>query len=202
MAEPRHHGAGTVSTEGQLSENLKEILSGFAGKAILSGGLWSLLAPTYNTPTVYINEDTIISTITVQTRLPKRDRFNVIKGVYTAQINDFQPSDYPSLTDNTGITDDLERLEFDYDLNFTDRPYTAQRIAKIELKKARQQIVVKFRCTLHAMQLQVGSTCYLSLERMGWINKVFEVTEFRFVLLGDENSPYLGVELSLRETAS
>ena len=201
-AEPRYHGSGTISTGTALDENLQDMLSASGAKAIYAGGLWQIKSAIYETPIVTLNESHIISQISSDTKLPRRERFNSIKGVYTASINDFQPSDYPSLVDSAGITADGEQIWVDYDLPFTNRPFTAQRLAKVELKKARQELVVKIQCNLHAMQVQAGSNVMITNARMGWTNKVFEVTEFKFIPIGDEQNPSLSVELTLRETAA
>lgn len=203
FAEPRYTASGVLDTETDLGENAKDILSSCGGKAVYAGGAWTLIAAAYSAPTVTLTEDDFIGPITVQTKLTRRDRFNAIKGIYTSQINDFQPSDYPVLEDNAGAATDGETIYFEYDLPLTNRPFTAQRLAKVELKKARQEIVVKVRCNLRAMQVQAGDTIMLTVDRFGWTAKIFDVTEFKFSTNTNGNdAPEIGVELTLRETVS
>ncbi len=203
FAEPRYHGAALLDTGTDTGENAKDILSAFGGKAIYAGGAWILKAAAYTAPTITLSESDFTGPITVQTKLTRRDRFNAIKGVYTSPINDFQPSDYPVLEDSAGATADGEVIYFDYDLPLTNRPYTAQRLAKVELKKARQEIVCRVRCNLKALQVQAGDTVMLSVERFGWTSKVFDVTGFKFITdEAEDGSPIIGIELTLRETAA
>lgn len=201
-AEPRYHGAGVLTADREIGDNLLDTLSGWGGKAVYAGGVWKLLPPVYATPTVTLDEDDFASALKVSTSLGRRDRFNQIKGVFTSSINDWQPSDYPAMTDDTAVTADGQVIFRDYDLPFTNREFATQRLAKIEVLKATQDIVVKARCNLRAMQIQVGDTVYINNTRLGWSSKVFEVTVFRFINGGTSDEPDIGVELTLRETAA
>lgn len=200
--EPRFHGAAYIDSGKTLGENLGELLSGFGGRAVFAGGLWRILSATYVTPTVTISENDLIAPLMVQTKISRSERFNQIKGVYTSQLNDWQAADYPALKDSTAVANDGQEISRDYDLPVTNRPYTAQRIAKIELKKAVQELVVRLQCNLMGLQVQAGDTVMVDNARLGWSAKVFEVTDFKFVMGGSGETPELGVELTLRETVT
>jgi len=51
-------------------------------------------------------------------------------------------------------------------------------------------------------KVQAGDTVYLNNTRLGWSSKAFEVISFKFILGGNGDTPSLGVELNLRETAA
>lgn len=95
-----------------------------------------------------------------------------------------------------------ERIWRDVELPFTTSSPTAQRLAKIELERGRQQITVSAPMKLTAMQCQAGDVINLTNTRMGWTAKPFEVVEFSFTVEDQGGSPALGVDLVLRETAS
>lgn len=202
-AEPRYHGAGALTTNAEVGDNFLDILSGFGGKAIYAGGIWKILAAAYTAPTFTLSENDITAPMKIATQVARREKFNQIKGVFSSSINDWQPTDYPAMTDDAAVTRDGQLIPRDYDLPFTNREFTTQRLAKIEVLKAGQPIIVKCRCTLRAMQVQAGDTIYVNNERMGWEEKIFEVTQFKFILGGSsKENPELGVELTLRETAA
>lgn len=201
-AEPRYHGAGVLDVANEIQDNLLDILSCSGAKAIYAGGVWKVLPAAYYSPTVTLDEDDFIGPLKIQTKLSRRDRFNLIRGVFSSSLNDWQPTDYPAMSDSAAIGRDGQEIGRDYDLPFTNREFCTQRLAKIELKKAVQDIVVKARCNLRAMQVQAGDTVNITNARMGWSSKPFEVTAFRFILGGEGDPPDLGVELTLRETAS
>lgn len=201
-AEPRYAAGGVLETSIELEENLRDILSGMGGQAIYAGGAWRLKAAAYESPTVTLDEDDFIGPITVNTKLSRKDRFNKVKGVYVSPINLGQPSDYPPVNNSTYETQDGESITKPFDLPFTQRPHTAQRMAKIELEKSRQEITVTAICNLRAMQIQAGDTVQITNERFGWSSKVFEVIQWKLINSESDGAPQIAVELLLRETAS
>jgi hypothetical protein len=78
----------------------------------------------------------------------------------------------------------------------------AQRLAKIELEKVRQQITTVWPCRLTVLRFQAGDTVSLTNTRLGWSAKVFEIIDFRMVTRESDGVPRLGVDLTLRETAA
>lgn len=200
-AEPRYHGAGVLTTANETGDNLLDTLTGFGGKAIYAGGVWKLQAAAYSAPTFTLDENDITAPMKISTKLARREKFNQIKGVFTSSLNDWQPTDYTPMTDDAAVVRDGQLIPRDYDLPFVNREFATQRLAKIEVLKANQAIVVKCKCTLRAMQVQAGDTIFVNNARMGWVEKVFEVTQFKFILGGQSDTPELGVELTLRETA-
>ena len=89
------------------------------------------------------------------------------------------------------------------DLPFTVSSAAAQRLAKIELERARQQIVVQLQCKLGAYRMQPGDTVQLTIPRYGWAEKVFEVADLTLRQdVGRGDVPLLVVELTLKETAA
>jgi hypothetical protein len=148
-------------------------------------------------------------------RLAKRDLYNGIMGTFIAESNQFQISDFPYYAQDNihGYTNGA--AQFQGDLNFqTDGarlwkniqlPFTsscpmAQRLAKIEMLRGRQQWRGTIQGQLSLYQSVPLDTTYLSLPQMGWANKIFEVQNSRFVVSADQGAPTLGVELDLQET--
>ena len=84
-----------------------------AGNAIYVGGKWHLNAGAYEAPTFTITEDILIEGVTIRAKIPKRDRFNTVKGIYTApgSSNSYQPQDYPAYVDTAAKTDDARSVK-------------------------------------------------------------------------------------------
>lgn len=177
-AEPRYHGGGIIKTSGDLNKNLEEILSGMSGQAVHTGGTWEILAGEYQTPTIYFDESDFAGPIKTQTKVSRPNRYNLVQGVYTSPINGGNPSDYPLVQNSTYQTQDGETLQRLLDLAFTQRAHTAQRIAKIDLERSRQEIIVNLQLKLSGMKVQVGNNFFLTIERYGWDEKIFEVIEW------------------------
>lgn len=197
--EPRYHGSGIVERETAISETMNNLVACMAGRAISTGGFWTLLAGAWRTPIEPLGIDDMRGEgLSFKTDLSMSESFNVVKGLFVSSLNMYQPSDYPAARYEQFIEDDnnIEAVK-EINLQFTNRPTTAQRIAKIELFRGRQGIVVTSPFSLQAMKAQPGDVIELTVERYGWIDKPFEITEFKFIV---ENNALL-IRLTLRETA-
>lgn len=202
-AEPRYAGAIQLDSSNEIGDNIKSILTGMGGKIVYTGGLYSILAGAYQTPTVYFDESDMVGAINVQTKVSRRERFNSVHGVYISPLNDGQPSDYPSVSNATYKTEDNDELIIrQIDFPVTQRAHTAQRLAKIELEKSRQEITFSADFNLSGMLVQAGDTAFFSNTRFGWTNKVFEVVSWKLDVRDSEGSPIPVVNMTLRETAS
>lgn len=202
-AEPRYYGGGVIESDQSVGENLKDLLSTIGGDFIYVGGTWKIKAAAYATPTFTFDEDDLIAALNVRTKASRRDRFNLIKGVYVSPLNDGEPADYPPVKNSTYVTQDNGKtIPIDYDLPMTQRPATAQRLAKIKLERSRQELFFEGVFTLAAMQVQPGDTVYLTNSRMGWSSKVFEVVKWTLTSELQDGVPVYVVKMSLQETAS
>lgn len=197
-AEPRYFGGGVIKTSAERGENLKEIMSGMAGQTVYAGGKWRILAGEYQTPTISFNEGDLAGSVEVSTRISKKERFNRVQGIYISPLNDGNPSDYPLVSNSTYQAEDGEVLRRNLDLSFTQRPHTAQRIAKISLERMRQEIIFTARFKMTAFKVQVGDNFYMNFDRYGWSNKVFEVLTWSL----DNQDGVPVIEMTCRENAS
>ena len=210
IKEARYTSNGVFKTD-QTPENIiQEMLTANAGKVTLIGGLWRFLPAFYRPPTVDLDIDDLRGQgFKVVTRLNGRTAFNAIKGVYASPENLWQPADFPAVTNDLYLEQDGgERTFKDVDYPWTTSTSSAQRIAKIDLEKVRQEINlpnVPFKMT--AYKLQAGDTVTFTSDILGWNQKIFEVISSDLIVEESENEagfgePILGVALSLQETAA
>lgn len=199
--EPRYCCDGLLDTAQTLGSNLAQLMTTLGGDPVYSGWTWKIMAAAYRTPVLSLNESSLRAPIAVQTKISQADRFNIVKGVYASPLNNDQPADYPPYRNSTYIAEDGGyKNTIDYALPFTQRPATAQRLAKVKLERARQEIVITCPCNLSAYALVPGDTVMLSYKRLGWTSKIFEVrkvTRFK-----DDRGIVTGYDLQLQETAS
>lgn len=201
-AEPRYYGGGIVETSEQSKDVVEDLLTTIGGSAIYVGGSWKIKAASYHTPTVTFDEKNFLSSVTTRTKVSRRERFNLVKGVYVSPLNEGEPADYPIVQNSTYQTADGRVLPIDHDLPMTQRPHTAQRLAKIKLEKHRQELFIEASFDLSAMQVQPGDVVLINYSRQGYVNKPFEVTTWRLEI-GEENGiPVYSVRMQLQETAS
>ncbi len=200
--EDRYTCNGTVSTAEEPGKIIQQLLSAMAGKLVFSGGQWLMYGGAWRAPTVGFDETELVGPLKVESRLPRRELFNAVKGVIVTSANKWQPSDFPPVTNATYETEDGERLWKDVDFPFTTSAATAQRLAKIDLETARQQKTVRVRMNLKALQVNPPDVHQLSVSRFSWTNKNFEIAEQQLVWDDAGDAPALMVEMLLRETAS
>jgi hypothetical protein len=197
-AENRYHGGGIIKSDVEPVSNLSEMILSMAGTVTNSGGKWKILAGAYRTPSVYLDENDLVGGIEIATKISKQDRFNRIQGVYTAFLNNGNPSDYPVVKNDTYQTQDGELILKTRDLAFTQKPHTAMRIAKAEMERMRQEISFTAKFKLTAFKVGIADNFYFSFSRYGWENKVFECVNWRITI--DGNAPV--IEMTCREMAS
>lgn len=198
-AEPRYNGAGVIDTKNNLADNLNDIVTSMAGRAINIAGAWTLLAGAWRTPSVNFGiDDMKNSGFGAANCLSMSESYNVVKGLFNGPVTMFQDSDYPSASYQTFIDQDLGIVQpKEINLPFTTRPTTAQRIAKIELFRGRQEIAFTGDFSMKALQVQPGDVVGIDIDYMGWEDKPFEITALTF----DIGPTGLYTKLQLRETA-
>ncbi|MBS4049067.1 MAG: hypothetical protein KG075_22170, partial [Alphaproteobacteria bacterium] len=203
--ENRYSCDGVIDTANTPKEILQELLTSCGGRLVYSGGKWRLYVASWDAPSLTFDEGDLAGPISIQTRVSQREAFSAIKGVYVSPKNNWQASDYPAIKSETqrealGLADHRYN---DHDLPFTISSSTAQRLAKIELLKAKQPISVETIFKLNALKFQAGDTIRLTNARLGWSAKEFEVVEWSLAVQEDERqNPIIVIPVKLRETTS
>jgi hypothetical protein len=202
--ENRYECNGIFETTQTPKEIIGQLLSSCAGRLTYQGGQWTLYAGAYVAPTITLDESDLEGGLVITTQVGRRNLFNLARGVYVEPGNLYQPTDAPVIKNATYLAEDQdETIARDFDWGFTTSSAMAQRLAKIELEKVRQQITVQMPVTLkNGMRLQAGDTVWVTNTRMGWTAKPFLIEEWAFAQRGTQDEPTLGVDLVLRETAS
>lgn len=146
--------------------------------------------------------------------------YNGVKGTYISPANNWQSSDFPRYAQDSehGYTngspaddydlnltnDGGDRRWLDIQLPFTISNATAQRLAKIELMRRRQQGTGTFLLNMAGYQIAPLDVLAMSLTYFGWNGKTLEVLASRFKLDkqsdGDKQVTLLGVEIDVQET--
>ena len=199
--ENRYECNGVIATSASPDENIGKLLSAMGGLIAYSGGKVVPYAGGYRIPTVTFTEKHFVGPLNIQTRTSARDRVNSVKGVYVSEGNGWQVSDFPTISSATYVSNDNNtRYYRDVVLPFTTSSSCAQRLAVIELRRAREEITFTARFRLEAMQVRAGDTVMITNAKLGWSSKVFEVMEWHFAT--DGNPPQIYIDMTLRETAS
>lgn len=200
--EDRYTCNGVVDSTSRRVDLIENVLSCMAGSQVYVNGLFKVIAGAYQTPTVEITDADIISGIGL-TRLGARDKFNAVKGVFINEDENWQPTEFPHVTNSTYETEDGEVRYRDLELPFTISSPTAQRLALIDLERNRQDISVTVLLHLKKYDFAPGDTIKFTYADWGFSEKVFDVIERSLVTTTDANgNPMLAIQVTMRETAS
>jgi len=196
--ENRYEMHGSFATSSQPEDIINQMVFAMAGRCIWSGGVWRILAGAYYTPTLTFDEGDLRGGIKVQSLVSRRESFNGVKGVFASVDDNYILSDFPPITSAAFVAKDNgeENLK-SIELPFTTSASMAQRLAKIELLRARQQITVAMPMKLVGMKANVGDIVQINNTRMGWSSKPFEVVSAN-IAFGET----VGVDIDLREVST
>ena len=143
-----------------------------------------------------LDESWLAGSVEIQARMPRSDLFNAVKGVYVDPDREWQPTDFPIITNTTYEAQDGGfSIIRDLELPYTLHSEAAQRIAKIALEKSRQGIIATLPCNMKALQVAIYDTISVTLTQPGWSSKVFRVIQWE---LNDQG----GVTLTVQEESS
>jgi hypothetical protein len=195
--EKRYTCNGAFTTNDEPATVATNIVSSMGGLLWYGQGKWRMKAAAWTAPTVSFTEDDLRSSISLSTRHSRRDNFNSVKGTFRGPLSDWQPADYPEVTDPAFLEADNNLANvLDFPLAFTSSDLTAQRIARIALNRNREQLTFSASFGMRAFQVQVGDFININNERFGFVNKPFEVTEWNFGLTEGLD---IQVRMTLRE---
>ena len=202
-SERRYSCNGVVSLAESPKTIIEGLLSAMAGRVSVQGGNWRIHAGAYRLPEVTLTADDVrAGGLVLATRVSQSANFNGVRGQFVSPENDWQPDDFPAYASDVYLAEDGgERKWRDLPLPFTTSAAMAQRLAKIELERARRQMTVKLSGKLAAWRAGVGETVMLSYARWGFAAKPFEVQGVSLDLTASGDGALLLPELVLRETS-
>jgi len=197
--EKRYTINGSFDSSAPRGKVLQDMANAMAGAVVYSGGKYYIQAGAYTAPTVTLTEDHLRGGLQIKTLDSVSECVNRVRGIYANPQANYQIDDFPTVVNATYLSEDNGEEHWrDIELPFTTSYATAQRLAKIDLERSRQEITIQYPAQLHALQLRAGDTVAVTNSRMGWTAKVFDVLELKPV----DDDGYIGVDLILKETAS
>lgn len=185
----------SITTDRSPRDALAELLTCMSGRAVWTQGRWLVRPGAYRTPTVTITADMLAGPISVVPRASRSELFNAVRCTYR-DATSFAEVQAP-LVENAGYeaSDGGVQIVRQIDVPTLSDTYRAQRLAKIELERARQALTIKLTCNLKAYDLAPTDTALVTLSTYGWSAKPFEVLERT---LGRDGT----IQYTLRETAA
>lgn len=193
----------TFDTDETKKSILEKMSTAIGGYITFVGGKWKIWPAAYETPTLTLTEDDLRGPVRIKTAMSRKDNFNAVRGTYPDGDKKWDITDFPPVVNAFYVSQDNgEQVFTEMRFACTTSAAACQRLAKIELERARQPIELTATFGLRAFNLEVPNTVMLTMERYGWESKVFEVVEMEETLAQGKDAPELQVSMQLRETAS
>jgi hypothetical protein len=189
---------GTLTSAAGRMDNLETLLQPMAGTAVWVQGRWLMRAGAHRSHEFTLDESWLARPgPKLVPRAPRGELFNAVSGKFIDPAQAYTEVDFPPVLNATyEAADGGRRIFRSIPMVGVNDPVRAQRLAKIELERARQALTVTLTCNLRAYDTLPTQVGRLTLARYGWVNKLFEVRRRSLDLQSRT------VELTLRETAS
>ena len=200
-SEKRYTINGIVKASSPIGKVLGDMSTACAGTLFWGSGYWKLKVGAYSSPVKTLTLDDLRGPISMKTRTSMRDSFNGVSGTFNDAEQDFITADYPPIQSDTFKAEDGgDELMLDLPLPFTTSASAAQRLAKLTLYRAREQISISADFGLNAFDVEVGDIIAFDNDRYGFDGKEFEVMGWRFE--SNQDAGDLRVNLTLQETSA
>jgi len=209
--EPRYRANGVYTYDQNPMEALDELAATMAGSIVDAGGHWTIKAGAWTAPVVSLGDADIVSEFRCTPRFSRQDTYNGVRGTYFSPENDWAAADFPAVKNDTYKDwDGGVRLWKDVSYPYITSASQAQRVAKIDLEKNRQQVMIEADFKLKALRAQPGDNITLTRSNLGWVNKPFEVQKWDFKVVpaagaegtgGASGGACLAVGITAQETA-
>lgn len=193
---------GVLNTKTSIRENIKKLLTCMMGQLVYHDGKFLIYPYQYRSvnDSIVIDERVLTSSFVVSNAIPRRQQYNLVKGEYVSKHANYVATEYPPQTDATYVSNDGgKELPLNLNLPFTTDTKHAQRLAKLMLKKSRRLRTAKFSMNATGYELALGDNVKISNEKLGYDEKVFEITRLTTKITGTTGMEY---DIECRENDS
>lgn len=185
--EPRYAADGVFIADQEHRDVLFTLARCMAGAIRYASGTWIIeagapKAVTEDTPR--FTESDVLGGYSVSFDRPDRSLPNAVRGNFFDEV-DWQPASFPQYEDAAAIAAEGSVNWLDLDLPLTTSHTMAQRIARIELRRARFRRQLSIMLDIRGMLAKPGDLVTYHAPEIGLEETVFEVDAFTFARNGD-----------------
>jgi len=205
--ERRYTSSGISNFSASGSGLIEALTTACAGNVTYTNGRFNLFGGAGQTAALTITDDKLLAPPRITTQSVSGELFNAVKSIYINKNDNYQASEIGQFTSSPFLAADTPSgeasanfkrvLELRYP--FTTSETTAQRLQRISLDHQRQSTTVDLLTSLEFMKAQPNDWIYLTNERLGYTNKIFEIQNMSMTFLENEGQIFAATALSLQE---
>ena len=98
LVQKRYQCNGTFTTDSAPKEVISGMLASMGGMLWYSQGKWKMKAAAFTNPVLNLDENDLVSALSIKTRNSRRDGFNKIVGTFRGEQSNWQTTNYPPIT--------------------------------------------------------------------------------------------------------
>lgn len=191
--QKRHTINGIVTLDQSPRDIMEALLTANRGSLRRSKGTWWIESSKPRDPIVTLTDRDIIGAFEYRDSSPTKDRYNKVRGRFTAPERDYQEADGPIIHDEDLEDADGELLETTIRAPFTDNHYKLQRLQYQFLLESRLGKLWSGPASLRLLGIDVEDAIRIDSEIWPMINGVYKVSNWGFL------DDFSGLRLELRE---
>lgn len=191
--QKRYTCDGVISLDEKPIDVMEKLLSSCGGSLVYSQGRYRLYPAAYRSPAQSLDASMLRDSIRVRPVQAQKERVNTVRGSFVDPARGWQNNDFPPVSNASYVAaDGGEIVKTDIELPFTTDVYTAQRLARLQLERARRHLTVEAPMNLSALDVAVMEPVKFTVPALGWEDKVLTPVEWNLAADG-------GVDLVLVE---
>lgn len=198
----RYATNGSFTCDQSPDSIIESLLLAMQGTLVRTNGKWYIYAGAWIEPTITLTDDDMRAPSQLSVMGSGRDVFNGVRGTYHGADTQWADQDFGGVQSAALVAaDNNVETWTETDFPFTIYAPACQRLAKIALLDARQEIVETFHGKFTALRALTRATIFRDSERYGWNQKPFQVK--KITMTADQDStgaPMIGFDLVLKET--
>lgn len=179
-SQPRFTCDVVLDTGQARRDNLQTLLDSMGGIAPIVSGQRTYFAAAYQTPAITIDDSWLRGPIEDTPAAPLDSIRNRVLATFADATNGWKDTDTPEIAYPSLLDGDGDPLVLKLDLPAVTRPYGAQYLAQIALRRSRSSGTLKLPLNLRGLDVFCGETVAVTLPELGLNAAVYRVQEWRW----------------------
>ena len=180
--QKRYTFNGVLYAAAPYEDNITALAGAMLGTCIYSGGRWRITAGSWPLTTEFTIDASTMADggIDFYDAIPYNERWNSVRGSFIDPNNNYQPNEFPAVSNASYVTADGETVWRDVRFDYCTNVYEAQRLAIYLARKSRNRQSATLRCNLRAFRIRPGEVGLCTLPEVGWTNQLVRCEEWSF----------------------